>query len=317
MRFKLSDKALYKLLNFLGLDPEDKGGYFLSSCPECGRKEAFVYKGGDILICNRRNKCNYKTAIWDLVKEDKGFQDKEIISFITSGEEDFSVRDFVPVIKELELPKSMKFFVEVREGFLRSRAYGYLVNRGIPDSSIKELGYVCDGDSEYNNRIIIPFYENGRIVYFQARDFTGKSFLRYKNPTGVSSKQFIYNIDKIEEGGTVFIFEGLFDALSLDRQVGTAMLSADLNKTQAIKILDKAPSKIVFVPDNDETGKRTLEKNIRILSSLCKPASLDIEVYVYDIEESKDFNDTGKNMIELSECIKWKKNPSKYLKWQN
>ena len=204
-------------------------------------------------------------------------------------------------IEELEIP-NVTYFVNSNKGIIRSQAYNYLKNRKIPEQNIDKLGYIFDSESRYNKTIFIPFYENGKLVYFITRDFTGNSYLRYINPSGVDSSKFIYNIDEIED--TVFIFEGVLDALMLENQIGTATLNANLSKAQTVKILDRAPSTIVFVPDNDDTGKRNLDKNIETLLRY-KPPSLKLDVLVYTIEEGKDLGETGKNSIDVLECKKW------------
>jgi len=224
-----------------------------------------------------------------------------------SGRQDgFSVMDYVEKSTDLILPDKLWWFSSGK-GVMRKRAFNYLKNRGIPGNVINQLGYIFDpwNESEYDKTIFIPFYENGVLVYFSCRDFTNKNPKRYINPHDVNSKKFVYNIDNIED--TVFIFEGVLDALMLEKQVGTAMLSADLGKEQAIKIHDKAPKNVIFVPDNDETGKSTLEKNINLFLKY-KPPSSNIDLMVYEIRgDAKDFGETGKHHISLNECRKWNK----------
>ena len=112
----------------------------------------------------------------------------------------------------------------------------------------------------------------------------------------------MYNHDKIED--VLFIFEGVMDAISLQGQVGTAMLSADIGREQCIKILNRAPNTIVFVPDNDEAGEKTLERNINLLMKF-KPPSLNLKVLIYKVEDAKDFNESKQNHIFLMKCEKW------------
>lgn len=289
------------------LEPVEKGDYFLLLCPACDHREAFLYKGSDIIICNRRNKCSYTSNLWDYIKEANDLTDNEVLSFIVNSvgrqNGDSSYVDIVKEQASLELPEGLYFFVEVKKGLIRELAYNYLINRGIPEINAQGLGFVCDPASEYDRSIFIPFYENGGMVYFSCRSFSNTIVKRYNNPHGINSKQFVYNIDKIRENGDIFIFEGIIDALTLDGQIGTAMLSADLGKMQAIKILNKAPKNIIFVPDNDETGKRTLYRNVKLMLKY-KPPSLNINIFVYEIKRGKDFNESGERNIDLSGCKK-------------
>jgi len=226
--------------------------------------------------------------------------------------EQINLKEVIEVKKELELPEGLVFFDNKPDGIYRNRAAKYLKNRGL---SLNGLGYVYKNSSKFNKRVFIPFYEEGRLVYFIARAFDD-SPLRYKNPEDVSASEVVYNIDNIED--EVFIFEGVFDAMSLKSQVGTCMLSNSLKKIQCVKILDKMPNKITFVLDNDKVEKtrntinRSLEKNIKMLL-LYKPPSLNLKIYTYrPPEEFKDFNEysvaTGVDKINYADCILWKSN---------
>jgi len=225
----------------------------------------------------------------------------------------FSYKEEIKKNTELILPESITFFGDVfaeekKLGPVGEQALRYLRDRLVPEEVIMEMGYVFDPNDDYNKRIFIPFIENGKLVYFLARDFTGKSGLRYKNPPNLDSKDFVYNIDKFED--TIVICEGVFDAISVSEPVATAMLSADLGKQQAIKIMNAAPSNIIFVPDNDETGDRTLQRNIDLLN-FYKPASVHTKFYIFKVPQGKDLNEykclTGKDKIRLEDCVEYKK----------
>ena len=45
------------------LQPVDKGSYFILACPACGKREAYIYKGGGRIRCNRLNKCGYSANL--------------------------------------------------------------------------------------------------------------------------------------------------------------------------------------------------------------------------------------------------------------
>jgi len=52
---------------FAKLMPEDKGDYYLVTCPECGKHEAYMYKNNNNIICNRQDKCCYRGNLRDLL----------------------------------------------------------------------------------------------------------------------------------------------------------------------------------------------------------------------------------------------------------
>lgn len=206
--------------------------------------------------------------------------------------------------KQLIIPEGITFFSEKNLSFIGKKALSYLKKRKLSNDVIENLGYIYNENSEFNNSIFIPFYENGELVYFITRDFTGTSKLRYKNPTGFNSKEFVFNYDKL--GETILICEGVFDAMSIDSPKATCLLSADLNKIQASKIIEKIPKNIIFVPDNDKTGERTLLNNIQMLKKY-KPPSVNFKIYIYRLPNGiKDLNELrvkeGKNNINISEC---------------
>jgi DNA primase len=257
------------------------------------------YGGSFIRFVSEFSNIGTRAAISHLIKNYSG----------RGSFEDFSITEYLEKSKEFELPEGLNWFAETKEGIIRNQAYRYLKKRKVSEKTISEFGYIYKPGSEYNRMIFIPFYEDGELVYYITRDFTEKEeALRYNFPHGMNSKQFVYNIDKIED--EVFIFEGVFDAIALEKQVGTAILSGDLGKQQAVKILNKAPKRIVFVPDNDDTGEDTLEKNIELLLKY-KPPSLSIEVFIYKVKAYKDFSKlrekTGQNYINIEECKKWQK----------
>lgn len=212
------------------------------------------------------------------------------------------------IVSSLEMPDGVKFFDSDDLGFIGLQAKEYLEGRKI---SLNGLGYFSDIKSEYYKRIFVPFYENGELVYFIARSIVPDDPMRYKNPVGVNAGNYVFNLDNIKED--VFIFEGVFDAMSLDfPQVGTAMLSSFIKDEQARKIVQKNPRNIILVPDKDEKSKT----RATILGNLIKTKNKllenkrykqNINFFIYNIPDGyKDFNAykqaTGSGIIHLHEC---------------
>lgn len=188
---------------------------------------------------------------------------------------------------------------------------GYLEKRKISDRYIDKMMYVFNDDSRYDKRVIIPYFENGEFVYFQARSLEKDAKFRYINPTGIDTKEYVFNIDDIND--ELIICEGVFDAMSMDEQAATCMCSGDLGVKQIEKIVKKKPSYIIYARDNDETGARTLKNNISKLIMY----GYDKPIYLYDLPNTiKDLNElkvkTGKNFILKKECTLYK--PTKFDK---
>lgn len=315
---KIPSEAMKNVLESIGLEPEDKGSYFIVRCPACGHKESYLYKKSNKIQCNRGNKCGATHVLSDLLREHKSsIQKYRAASKLFNEESEADIRE--KQTTEIEIPEGVTFFNEDgnSDSIFRRQAHSYLHSRGIPESNVNLLGYIYEPQSLYNKTIFIPFYENGSIVFFICRDYTGKrkvwseggesSPLRYINPKGASASNFVFNHDRIREGGAVFIFEGLMDALSLDEQVGTSMNKAHLSREQASKIWNRAPGRIILVPDTDNAGQNALKSNIATLGRY-KPPSLDTDILVYDIPKPyKDFNETGRHSIDINECEPYSK----------
>jgi len=310
---KIPRRALFEVLERIGLEPEDKGDYFLVRCPSCGHKEMYLYKKSWRMTCNRQNKCGTVLNVYDYIKEFKDLK-------VGSVQLEKATELFEEEKKEKEkilLPDGVRFFSEANSGIFRDRAMQYLLGRGIPEARALQLGYIYEPNTFYDKTILFPFYEDGIFVFFVCRDFTDKRFkknsigefekVRYLNAKGGDASRYVFNVDGIEEGTDLFVLEGIIDALSLEKQAGTATLKSFLSKTQASKIWNKAPENVILVPDNDKAGRKSLLKNVAMLERY-KPPSLNSRVLVYKIpKEFKDFNETGMHSIDINECHPYEK----------
>lgn len=303
---KLDKELTKELLTLAGLSPTPKGKYFLVKCPECGRKEAFVYD--EYIICNRKNKCGFVANVIEFLKKENLLSDKQIVKSILDNYNISADSLEKRVSSEVELPDKINYFSKEKTGFARDIAYNYLKDRGLSENIINELGYIYDNKfNRYDKTIFIPFYENKELVAFQTRDYSGLNEMRYVSQKGRDLSQFVFNIDKMEEGSDIFIFEGVFDALTLKDQIGTACLTQSLSEAQANKIWNTIPSRIIIVKDNDKAGDFGSEKTRKVLMRL-KPPSINCKVYLYDTSHfgTKDFSSSGLNTLEEKYIIKSK-----------
>ncbi len=49
------------------LNPQGRGNVLTLTCPSCGQREAYLYRDGTRILCNRRNKCGYSASLWDYI----------------------------------------------------------------------------------------------------------------------------------------------------------------------------------------------------------------------------------------------------------
>lgn len=210
------------------------------------------------------------------------------------------------------------------------KALSYIIHRGFSTEHINKFNlkyvdqeecWVCDGEgivsgrdcenckgtgkNFYYGRIIIPTYENKKLVYFQGRDFLDRGDFRYMNPR-IGKKQVVFFLDNIKEGEPVYICEGPFDAMTLKDYNATCLLGSTISDPQALKIINKNPSEIIFVPDQDEkhdTRSRIIKnmvKNIRKMKTL-SDNKIPIGVYKWYLQsDKKDINSANITFIDQS-----------------
>ena len=74
---------LNRMILLSGLDPEACGNYISLTCPQCKHHEAYIRIDGEVILCNRKNKCGVNTHIWRYIKESQGFTtDFEVIKYL-------------------------------------------------------------------------------------------------------------------------------------------------------------------------------------------------------------------------------------------
>lgn len=150
----------------------------------------------------------------------------------------------------LQLPK--EFSTSFSDNVLGLSALSYLHRRGLSNDRISSanIGYCAHG--KYRACVILPVYEDKKLVYFVARSIHTKV---YKNPA-VSKKAIIYNIDKVKTNRYSVICEGIFDALAFG-SYGIALLGKAMTDLQLLKITASNPKTIFVCLDNDALSSAT------------------------------------------------------------
>lgn len=267
-------------------------------CFKTGEKGSFLKLVRDYMGLNSINEAiQYLVSNYSFKFEEKELPKEEIDNI--KAVNDFLSKDNPVFFKN---PDSL--------GIFGKKAYKYLLDRKLEEEYYPKLGYVFNEHSRYSGRVIIPFFEFEKMNYFLARSINKNDPIRYLNPSGVNSKGVLFNIDNINE--EVVICEGSFDAMSITvDQPTTCLLSADIGVGQLNKLFEKKVKKIIYVPDNDETGHKQMDKNIKKIISYCPYTGLDI--YTFNLpSDCKDLNDMkikyNKNYILKKECEKYGRN---------
>ena len=142
-----------------------------------------------------------------LQKWDKLDGRQDVIKFDDIFSEDNEFEE----IQRIDLPKEFTSLVNDNLPLAMTPALNYLENRGITKQDIIHWKIGCCVGGDYNNRIIIPsFDEEGHVNYFVARTFNG-SWRKYLNPP--ASKNIIFNELYLDFDKDLVIVEGIFDAM--------------------------------------------------------------------------------------------------------
>lgn len=137
----------------------------------------------------------------------------------------------------------------------------YIQSRGL---FLEDYNFYWTPKTGFNNRLIIPFYYENKIVGYTARA-VNEDKNRY-----LSDQQpgYVFNLDKQQDDRTfTIVCEGPFDAISID---GCALLGSDIKEQQNF-LLQQLHKELVLVPDRDEAGQKTIKKALEYGWSVSMP----------------------------------------------
>lgn len=108
----------------------------------------------------------------------------------------------------------------------------------------------------YKDRIIIPFYHEGKLVGWTARKIIdGKP--KYLTDT---QPGYVFNIDRqTYDRKFLIVVEGQFDAIAVD---GVAIMHNDPNETQITRI-NNLNKEVIVVPDRDRPGAKLINSALK------------------------------------------------------
>lgn len=216
------------------------GDTVIYNCFKCGEK--YVYK--DKLSKNFRRLLNLVGVDNQAINTALG---SSILQRISTKSE-ITIEVLKNAVKPVvQLPAGCQPCDKAAAAYLRARNLDNQVGKFLISPKLKD-------------RVILPFYDNGKLVYWQART-TVNDPVRYKNPP-VNKDDIIYNVDELYTSSKwpLFITEGIFDALHVN---GCAILGSSLSEEQ-LKRLRHAYRTPCLIVDPDKNGiklaKRFLEE---------------------------------------------------------
>jgi hypothetical protein len=141
----------------------------------------------------------------------------------------------------------------------------YLLGRNL---YLEDYPFHWTPEDGFQNRLIIPFYYQGRIVGYTARKITdGK-------PKYISEQQpgYVFNLDRQHyERKYVIVTEGPIDAICVD---GVAVMSAEISASQHA-LINQLQREVIVVADRDDAGYRMVEQALEYGWSVSFPEWAD------------------------------------------
>lgn len=134
----------------------------------------------------------------------------------------------------------------------------FLDSRGVSMPTAALRGWGTSADPKFIGRIIIPIWENSRIVCYVARNIHKEGPKELSPPSEVSNRShFLYNLDSIRENEDIVLVEGIFDCEAVVRAGfdAVAVMGCHISEIQVGKLLAKSPKSISLMFDNDEAGR--------------------------------------------------------------
>jgi hypothetical protein len=126
------------------------------------------------------------------------------------------------------------------------------------DLYMDDTDYYWTPELGYRDRLIIPFFYEGRIV-----GWTARSVVPDKKPKYLTEVQpgFVYGLDE-QRYTKVFaiVCEGQIDALHIE---GCALGGSEISDQQAL-LLNKLQKDIILIPDRDKAGSKLVERAIEL-----------------------------------------------------
>jgi hypothetical protein len=171
------------------------------------------------------------------------------------------------IIKPIDMPAHFYKLEKENTDIWSSVANEYLsIERGL---TLDDYTFYLSTDKHWSGRLIIPYYFQGNLIYYQGRDLTDSKPTKYKNASIKDTTLLLFGYDKVAIHDTtpLFIVEGFFDALQIG---GIAILGNELTK-EKIAYINRSNRTKVYVPDTLGNGRNPAIEAVRAGWSISIP----------------------------------------------
>lgn len=241
------------------------------NCFNCGLSQS--YKRGSTFMAQEFRDILHAYSITDNDIDlilGKNFFNKDVITLAKKKAES--------KIAEVELPPNCYPIPDVDPDDLWTIvAKEYLEERGL---SLQDHTWYLSTHLEYRDRLVIPYYKDGKVIYWQARSFDDNAKKRYINPN-VPIEPILFGYEELEKSTQqpLFIMEGVFDAISIG---GVSMLGSKLYK-QRLDAFSRSRRRKIFVIDKKDKQNNGYKLGVDALKN-------GWEITFVSGEDTKDVN---------------------------
>lgn len=285
---------------------EYRRGWLKGTCPFCGKVDKF-----GVSIARNRSNCfvcgghgSLMNTLLSLEGLDTYPEGVQYLSSLSSIEE-YSIpispkdRSEFKEIKETLLPEGFRLLnqgdSQVAKTFRR-----YVKKRGFDIDIVSSKGWgYTSGNEKYLGYLIIPYFIDHKIVYFNARLVFGDG-PRYMNPdmkeeSSIGKSLLYYNADALKLYDSIFVTEGAINAETMgDRAISSG--GKYLSNHQVNDIIKSEVERVTLLLDPD-----ALKQSIELALKLVQHKSVRIvmlpHIFVKGEIKYLDCNDLGREKV--------------------
>tara|TARA_R110000787_G_scaffold100723_1_gene205790 strand:+ start:7518 stop:8543 length:1026 start_codon:yes stop_codon:yes gene_type:complete len=166
--------------------------------------------------------------------------------------------------------------------------------------------WISLSDYTHQNRLVLPFYENGKIIHYQTRSITDDGKPSYLSK--VNSDKPLFNYDNIDSDlDYIFICEGPIDSFFVQNGVAVAGIQKDcktdgFNSSQRSQLDRFIGLKPIWVLDSQHLDETSMKRSLALIER-------GDNVFIWP----KDFGMKFKDLNEMACSLNIKKIPSKFI----
>jgi len=276
-------------------------GWIKSQCPSptCDSPNFGIHLGMRRSNCF---KCGYHKRPLDIVMDLEGIQTYNEVMAVLNSLEGITYKepklDPYELKSDVSLPESYTN-ISLGDSNMAKLAREYLRGRGFKISELAKAGWGYCTRGDYFGYIIMPFYTNNRLVYFNARRFAGPG-TRFNNPKiddfGIGKSMIIYNFDALYRHNIVFMVESVMNAATIGDKA-LAMGGKKLSHYQVNHII-KSPVKGVVIGLDDDAIMESIKLALQLVDFK--------KVKIMQFPKEKDINDLGrKESLKIYRKCRW------------